>query len=84
MIQAANVGVGISGEEGLQAARAADYTIAQFRYPFAKILNSNSLTFTDFYVLYSYSMEDVRTGIPIPQSPNFLRFFQIRCEVDTI
>eukprot|EP00033_Pygsuia_biforma_P001285 GCRY01001452.1.p1 GENE.GCRY01001452.1~~GCRY01001452.1.p1 ORF type:complete len:1119 (-),score=332.21 GCRY01001452.1:1076-4432(-) len=32
MIQAAHVGVGISGEEGLQAARSADYAIAQFRY----------------------------------------------------
>ena len=32
MIQAAHVGVGISGEEGLQAARASDYSIAQFRY----------------------------------------------------
>lgn len=32
MIQAAHIGVGISGEEGLQAARAADYAIAQFRY----------------------------------------------------
>lgn len=26
------IGVGISGEEGLQAARASDYAIAQFRY----------------------------------------------------
>ncbi len=32
MIQAANLGVGISGMEGLQAARAADYAIAQFRF----------------------------------------------------
>ncbi|CAG8523705.1 7802_t:CDS:2 [Cetraspora pellucida] len=32
MIQAANVGVGISGQEGVQAAMAADYNIAQFRY----------------------------------------------------
>jgi phospholipid-transporting ATPase len=32
MIQAAHVGIGISGEEGLQAARAADYAIAQFKY----------------------------------------------------
>ncbi|KAI8919781.1 hypothetical protein BC831DRAFT_479981 [Entophlyctis helioformis] len=32
MIQAAHVGVGISGQEGLQAARAADFAIAQFRY----------------------------------------------------
>lgn len=30
--QAANVGVGISGEEGLQAASASDYAIAQFRF----------------------------------------------------
>lgn len=32
MIQAAHVGVGISGMEGLQAARSADIAIAQFRY----------------------------------------------------
>lgn len=32
MIQAAHVGVGISGVEGLQAARAADVAIGQFRY----------------------------------------------------
>ena len=32
MIQAAHVGVGISGMEGLQAARSADVSIAQFRY----------------------------------------------------
>ena len=32
MIRAANVGVGISGQEGLQAAHSADYSIAQFRF----------------------------------------------------
>ncbi|EJD75125.1 phospholipid-translocating P-type ATPase [Loa loa] len=32
MIQAANVGVGIMGEEGLQAASASDYCIAQFHF----------------------------------------------------
>uniref|UniRef100_A0A0R3RW30 Phospholipid-transporting ATPase n=1 Tax=Elaeophora elaphi TaxID=1147741 RepID=A0A0R3RW30_9BILA len=32
MIQAANVGVGIIGEEGLQAASASDYSIAQFHF----------------------------------------------------
>ncbi|KAI3654342.1 hypothetical protein MP228_001061 [Amoeboaphelidium protococcarum] len=32
MIQAADIGVGISGEEGLQAATSADYAIAQFRF----------------------------------------------------
>lgn len=32
MIQAAHIGVGISGVEGLQAARSADVAISQFRY----------------------------------------------------
>jgi len=32
MIQSANVGVGISGKEGLQASRSADFSIAQFRF----------------------------------------------------
>lgn len=32
MIQTAHVGVGIRGEEGLQAVNSADYAIAQFRY----------------------------------------------------
>lgn len=32
MIQAAHIGVGIAGEEGLQAAMASDYAIAQFRF----------------------------------------------------
>jgi phospholipid-transporting ATPase len=32
MITAANVGVGISGLEGQQAARSADYAIGQFKF----------------------------------------------------
>ncbi|XP_012160647.1 phospholipid-transporting ATPase ID isoform X2 [Ceratitis capitata] len=32
MIKAAHIGVGISGQEGLQAVLASDYSIAQFRY----------------------------------------------------
>jgi hypothetical protein len=32
MIQAADVGVGISGKEGLQAVMASDYAISQFRF----------------------------------------------------
>jgi phospholipid-translocating ATPase len=32
MIQASHVGVGVSGKEGMQAARVADYSIAQFRF----------------------------------------------------
>lgn len=32
MIQEAHVGIGITGKEGLQAARTSDYSIAQFRF----------------------------------------------------
>lgn len=32
MIQSADVGIGITGKEGLQAARTSDYSIAQFKY----------------------------------------------------
>ena len=32
MIQEAHVGIGVSGKEGLQAARISDYSIAQFRF----------------------------------------------------
>lgn len=32
MIQAAHVGVGISGQEGMQAVMASDFAIAQFRF----------------------------------------------------
>lgn len=32
MLQEAHVGVGIAGREGLQASRAADYSIGQFKY----------------------------------------------------
>ena len=32
MIQEADIGIGISGKEGLQAVMASDYSIAQFRF----------------------------------------------------
>lgn len=32
MIQAASVGIGITGREGLQAASASDYSIGQFKF----------------------------------------------------
>jgi phospholipid-translocating ATPase len=38
MIQAAQVGVGISGEEGLQAVMASDYAIGQRKYPTTLLL----------------------------------------------
>lgn len=35
---AAHIGVGISGQEGMQAVLASDYSFAQFRYPFKTTL----------------------------------------------
>ncbi|OBZ89260.1 Phospholipid-transporting ATPase DNF1 [Choanephora cucurbitarum] len=57
MIQEANVGVGISGEEGRQAVMASDYAIAQFKY-LSKLLlvhgrwsylRTSEMIFTFFY-----------------------------------
>lgn len=56
MIQAASVGVGISGNEGLQAAHSADYSISQFRF-LARLLlvhGSWSLSRLCKLILYSF------------------------------
>jgi P-type E1-E2 ATPase len=63
MIQEAHIGVGISGEEGLQAARAADYAIAQFRYPFTVV--KFSFTVTNSWRGYCWFMG----GGPIGEHP---------------
>jgi len=42
MIQAGDVGVGISGEEGLQAVNSSDYAIAQVRLNSAEFFRVNS------------------------------------------
>jgi phospholipid-transporting ATPase len=56
MIQAAHVGVGISGLEGLQAARSADFAIAQFRFLRKLLLVHGSWSYSRMskVVLYSY------------------------------
>ncbi|KAI9009433.1 hypothetical protein BC832DRAFT_608554 [Gaertneriomyces semiglobifer] len=56
MIQAAHVGVGISGQEGLQAARSADFSIAQFRYLRKLILVHGGWAYSRMskMILYSY------------------------------
>lgn len=54
MIQAAHVGVGISGEEGLQAARAADYAIAQFRFLEKLLLVHGSWSYRRITILVLY------------------------------
>ncbi|CAM0905081.1 unnamed protein product [Alopecurus aequalis] len=56
MIQEANVGVGISGREGLQAARAADYSIGKFRFLKRLILVHGRYSYnrTSFISQYSF------------------------------
>eukprot|EP00040_Diaphanoeca_grandis_P037483 m.244399 g.244399 ORF g.244399 m.244399 type:complete len:1209 (-) comp33827_c0_seq1:44-3670(-) len=54
MIQEAHVGVGISGEEGLQAARAADYAIAQFKFLEKLLLVHGSWSFRRITMLVLY------------------------------
>ena len=57
MIQSAHVGVGISGQEGLQAAMSADFSIAQFRFLKKLVLvhgrwsySRNSFMILNFYL----------------------------------
>eukprot|EP01119_Soliformovum_irregulare_P013335 TRINITY_DN3531_c0_g1_i3.p1 TRINITY_DN3531_c0_g1~~TRINITY_DN3531_c0_g1_i3.p1 ORF type:complete len:1154 (-),score=411.04 TRINITY_DN3531_c0_g1_i3:48-3509(-) len=56
MIQAAHLGIGISGEEGLQAARASDYAIAQFRFLVRLLLVHGRWSYrrTSKVILYSF------------------------------
>ncbi|KAI5821040.1 hypothetical protein BZA77DRAFT_336364 [Pyronema omphalodes] len=56
MIQAAHVGVGISGMEGLQAARSADVSIAQFRFLRKLLLVHGSWSYQRIskVILYSF------------------------------
>lgn len=50
VLQAADIGVGISGEEGLQASLAADYSIAQVYHLFV-ITIIFSININHFYCL---------------------------------
>lgn len=56
MIQAAHVGVGISGVEGLQAARSADVAIGQFRFLRKLLLVHGSWSYQRIsrVILYSF------------------------------
>jgi len=56
MIRTANIGVGISGSEGLQAAHSADYTISQFRFLKRLLLVHGSWSMTRLrqMILYSF------------------------------
>lgn len=55
MIQSAHVGVGISGNEGMQAACASDYAIAQFRYLNKLLLVHGAWSYSRLCKLILYS-----------------------------
>lgn len=55
MIQKAHVGVGISGAEGLQAACASDYSIAQFRFLIRLVLVHGAWNYSRMCKLILYS-----------------------------
>ncbi|CCE72554.1 Piso0_000138 [Millerozyma farinosa CBS 7064] len=59
MIQSADIGVGITGKEGLQAARAADYAIAQFRFLLKLLLVNGRYNYvrTSKFVLCTFYKE---------------------------
>lgn len=59
MIQSADIGVGITGKEGLQAARSADYAIAQFRYLLKLLLVNGRYNYvrTSKFVLCTFYKE---------------------------
>jgi len=56
MILKAHVGVGIAGKEGLQAARAADYSIGQFRFlkPLLFIHGREAYRKNSILILYNF------------------------------
>jgi len=55
MIQAAHIGVGISGVEGLQAARSSDVAISQFKYLKKLLLVHGSWSYQRLSKLILYS-----------------------------
>jgi phospholipid-transporting ATPase len=55
MIQEAHVGIGISGNEGMQAVRASDYAIAQFRFLENLLLQHGRMNYKRIAVVILYS-----------------------------
>ena len=64
MIQEAHVGIGITGKEGLQAARTSDYSIAQFRFLLKLLLVHGRWNYvrTCKYTLATFWKETVSSG----------------------
>lgn len=62
MIQSAHIGVGISGLEGLQAARSADIAISQFRFLTKLLLVHGTWSYQRLSKLILYSFYKVRSA----------------------
>lgn len=62
-IQAAHVGVGISGQEGMQAVMAADFAIAQFRFLENLLLVHGRWDYKRIARIVGYPFENSQTSI---------------------
>ncbi|KAH0547563.1 hypothetical protein FGG08_000288 [Glutinoglossum americanum] len=67
MIQEAHVGIGITGKEGLQAARTSDYSIAQFRFLLKLLLVHGRWNYirTCKYTVGTFWKEMLFTSLPV-------------------
>jgi phospholipid-transporting ATPase len=66
MIQEAHVGVGIRGEEGLQAVNASDFAIAQFRFLSVLLLKHGRFNYVRMCRVVKYMFyKNVRTGVTL-------------------
>ena len=73
MIQEAHVGVGIRGEEGLQAVNASDFAIAQFRFLSVLLLKHGRFNYVRMCRVVRYMFyKNVRYTLIFHR--NFLRF----------
>lgn len=66
MIQAADVGVGISGEEGLQAVNSSDYAIAQVRSLSSLSIDSLLLDLTSGAASFAVCLPEAAAARPRP------------------
>ncbi|KAK7686975.1 drs2 neo1 protein [Cerrena zonata] len=85
MIQSADIGVGITGKEGLQAARSADYAIAQFRFLLKLLLVNDDLLFQLFEkdldmrrFFEQSSFKELQQGWQYPRQPSSWRIAAIK------
>lgn len=79
MIQAAHVGVGISGVEGLQAARSADVAISQFRFLKKLLLVHGTWSYQRLSKLILYSCVSIFSLLlpaPVANNAESHRFYK--------